>query len=74
MTTDAGSCQRMIVAARENNIYLAVAYHLKWHEDHRIAHKEIQNGKIGSIHHIRAQWVRKDEDGSNWLASLDVGK
>ena len=73
LATNVEDCEEILKAAKEANICLAVAYHLRWHQGHRLIHKKVQEGAIGKIHHVRAQWTWKAEDGSNWRASPEVG-
>ncbi len=74
LATDLNSCKEILHAAKDAGVCLAVAYHLRWHQGHRLIHKKVNDGEIGKIRHVRAQWTWKALDGSNWRASSEVGK
>ena len=74
MSTSVESCQRMIDACQSNNVVLALAYHLRWHDGHRKIQQMVKERKLGRIRHMRIHWTFSAPDGSNWRGSPEAGR
>ena len=74
MATSPKDAKAMIDACARNKVVLAVAYHLRWHNGHRMLHKAVSSGALGELRHMRVQWTWQAADASNWRAGGDVGK
>jgi predicted dehydrogenase len=72
-TTEAEG-QAMLVACQQNKVKLGVAYHLRWHDGHRLLWQKVQQGALGELRHMRIQWTYQTADGSNWRARPDSGR
>jgi predicted dehydrogenase len=73
MSTDVHSCRMITDACARSDIRLGVAYHLRWHDGHRLARQAILAGKIGQLEHIRVHWTM-EADPSNWRARPETGR
>ncbi len=75
MVTRREDGDRAIEACRNAKVKLATAFHLRWHAGHRKLRALIRNEKLlGDIRHIRAQWVFRAADNSNWRADDELGR
>lgn len=74
MTTSLAEADAMLDACNKAGVKLGIAFHLRWHAGHRKLHTAVQQGLIGTLHHIRVQWSFQAPDDANWRASSDVGK
>ena len=74
MTTTIADAEAMIAACQDANVKLGVAYHLRWHAALRPLHQAVQDGRLGTLRHMRVQWTWQAPDTSNWRASRDVGQ
>ncbi len=74
MATSLEECDKMTEAARQNNVVLALAYHLRWHAGHRKVKSIIQSGGLGKLRHCRAHWTFAAPDSSNWRSAPASGR
>lgn len=74
MATSLEECDEMIEVCKENNVVLALAYHLRWHAGHRLLASQIRNGLLGPLRHMRVHWTFAAKDGSNWRSSPETGR
>ena len=74
MATSVGDADAMVAACREAGVQLGVAYHLRWHEGHRLLVKAVRSGKLGDLRHMRVQWTSRAADDTNWRAQSNVGR
>ena len=74
MATDVSSARAMVQACETAKTCLAVAYHLRWHDGHRMLVAAIRKGKLGNLRHMRVHWTWNAGDASNWRASEEVGQ
>ncbi|MEM7245303.1 MAG: Gfo/Idh/MocA family oxidoreductase [Acidobacteriota bacterium] len=74
MTTDPEDGRKLVKAAADTGLCVAVAYHLRWHAGHREARQRVLDGALGELRHARAQWTWQAPDGENWRASPEVGR
>src|SRR6185295_4929236 len=65
MATDLEGARAMVNAAEAAGVRLGVAYHLRWHAGHRLLHERVQQGDLGDLRHMRAQWTFRTADASN---------
>ena len=74
MATSSADALQMVAAAREADVRLGVAYHLRWHAGHRAIRDLVREGALGELRHVRAQWTWPARDDSNWRAHPEVGR
>lgn len=74
MATSLEECRAITDACRENDVTLAMAYHMRWHTGHRALHRHVQDGALGTIRHMRIQWTFAAADGSNWRGAPETGR
>ena len=74
MTTSLAEADAMLEACDTAGVKLGVAFHMRWHDGHRRLHQAVQDGLLGTLHHMRVQWSFSAPDDDNWRASGDVGK
>jgi len=74
MATSTAECDAMIEACESNEVVLAMAYHLRWHDGHRKIQQQVSSGELGTLRHIRVHWTFQAEDGSNWRSDPDTGR
>lgn len=74
MASSGPEAAEMVRAARERDVRLGVAYHLRWHAGHRAVQGLVARGRLGEIRHVRAQWAWPAPDDSNWRARREVGR
>ncbi len=68
MATDVDDAERMIVAAKANNVKLAVGYHLRHHAGHHMLRAQIDKGMMGTPKHVRVMWSY-NAPANDWRAS-----
>jgi 1,5-anhydro-D-fructose reductase (1,5-anhydro-D-mannitol-forming) len=73
MTTSAEDAKAMIAACDAAGVKLGIAYHLRWHDGHRKLHGMFQDGKFGTLRHMRVQWPMMSGP-DNWRAKTDVAR
>jgi len=74
MATSSADAASMVAAAREEDVRLGIAYHLRWHAGHRAIEGMVKEGSLGDLRHIRAQWTWPAQNASNWRAHPEVGR
>ena len=74
MATDRDGAAAMVKAADEAGIVLAVAYHMRWHMGHRALFEAAQEGRFGTLRHMRIQWPTPASNADSWRAKADVGR
>ena len=74
MVTEFDDGAALVAAADSVGVTLGVAYHLRWHEGHRVVARLLNDGAFGELRHIRAQWTWPAQDASNWRARRSVGR
>ncbi len=53
MATSSADALEMVSAAREADVRLGVAYHLRWHGGHRAIRDLVGEGALGELRHVR---------------------
>ena len=68
-------CKQMIRRAREKNLLLAVGHQRHYSVLYDNANSLVQNGLLGDIKHIRAQWHRNNSfpHGDSWRKGIPSG-
>ncbi len=74
MATSVEEARAMIEACRSAGVQLAVAYHLRWHAGHRLLARQVHEGALGAIRHMRVLWTYRAGGADNWRASSEVGR
>lgn len=64
----------LLDAVKRANVRLGVAYHLRWHIGHRLLWRQVQDGALGELRHLRIQWTYQASSGSNWRAHPESGR
>lgn len=67
-TISVGEAENLAKIAEERRLTLAVGFHLRSHNGHRLLKKQIASGVIGDLRHIRLIWAWQVTDDSNWRA------
>jgi predicted dehydrogenase len=69
MTLTVAESEELTEIASSNGLRLAIGFHMRSHEGHRLLHEKIHKDKsIGNLRHIRAIWAFPQLDDSNWRA------
>jgi len=74
MATSLDECAAMIEACKKEGVTLAMAYHLRWHTGHRLMRRQILDGGIGKLRHVRVHWTYQAPDNSNWRSAPTTGR
>ncbi len=74
LATSWADARVMVRVAEEQRVRLGVAYHLRWHAGHRAIRERVQQGRLGTLRHMRVQWTWPAQDDSNWRAHTEVGR
>lgn len=74
MTLEVGESEELISLAQQNNLVLAIGFHLHHHNGHKAIKDIIESGEIGEIRHIRVVWAWPAGDDSNWRAHDKLAK
>ena len=74
MATSLAECDQMIQACQNNDVVLAMAYHLRWHAGHRKVQSMVQSGEIGKLRHCRTHWTFAAQDDSNWRSAPETSR
>jgi len=65
----------LVELAEQNNLKLAVGFHLRSHNGHlALRQRIVEQEEIGAVRHIRAIWAFLQSDDSNWRAKDELTK
>lgn len=74
MTLEVVESEELIKLAEQNDLVIAIGFHLHHHNGHRKIKSLIESGAIGEVRHIRAIWAWPAGDDSNWRAHTELTK
>ena len=74
MATDRAEAAAMVDAARDAGVRLGIAYHMRWHMGHRALFDAAQQGRFGTLRHMRIHWPTPARNADGWRAKADVGR
>ena len=69
MATTLDDADRMISAARKNNVKLMIGNSLRFLPNHKLAREWVQKGKIGKVYFVRAQFASPGPYGAPGITS-----
>ena len=74
MATSVEDADAMVTAARKAGVKLGIAYHMRWHQGHRILAQQVWDGEYGEVQTVRAQWTFRAPNSNNWRAHDALGR
>lgn len=74
MATCSSDAFDMIASCKQSKVKLAVGYHHRFHEGHKILRDKIISGDLGKILHMRCHWTYDYSGQENWRAKNSVGR